>query len=135
PPHVPAVGAQYPNRMNDNGAAAFGPPLPSFRRSTMTRLVALLVWAMVLASAATAADAPPGATSCSGCHPAQSGVDPPAAPPPGGRHPGPHPRAEGGCRGRGGKTHGHGKDRGGLLRRGEPGDRRLVCGAEVGGRA
>jgi len=52
----------------------------------MTRLVAVLVWAMVLASAATAADAPPGATSCSGCHPTNSGVDTPV-PPLAGRNP------------------------------------------------
>src|SRR5262249_48464835 len=61
-------------------------PLFSFRRSTMSRRVAVLVWAMVLASAATAADAPPGATSCSGCHPATSGVDTPV-PPLAGRNP------------------------------------------------
>ena len=40
-----------------------------------TRL--LVAGFMVLASAAWAADAPPGASSCSGCHPANAGVDSP----------------------------------------------------------
>ena len=43
----------------------------------MNRLVGVLSWAVIAISAATAAEAPPGATSCTGCHAAASGVDSP----------------------------------------------------------
>ena len=46
----------------------------------MTRFVAVLACAMVSLSAAVAAEAPPGATSCSGCHAAMPGVDSPVPP-------------------------------------------------------
>ena len=42
----------------------------------MNRLLAVLACAMV-SIPAMAAEAPPGASSCSGCHPAAAGVDSP----------------------------------------------------------
>jgi cytochrome subunit of sulfide dehydrogenase len=38
-------------------------------------LLPALAWALFQAGAADAADAPPGATSCSGCHATSKGVD------------------------------------------------------------
>jgi sulfide dehydrogenase cytochrome subunit len=40
----------------------------------MIRMLAAATTMLTLTGAALAADAPPGAASCSGCHPAQAGV-------------------------------------------------------------
>jgi len=45
----------------------------------MPRRAALTAAVCLLATHAWAADAPPGASSCSGCHPAAKGVDTPVA--------------------------------------------------------
>jgi cytochrome c553 len=46
----------------------------------MTRVTAALAFVLSMAAAAQAADAPPGAASCSGCHAASSSVQTPVPP-------------------------------------------------------
>ena len=93
-------------------------------------LAAVIGLASIAAAVAASAEPPAGAAACSGCHPASARVSSPV------------PRLAGLDRAaiakamqdfRSGQRtgHRHGPDRQGLHRRGDPGDRRLVCGTAM----
>ena len=99
---------------------------------TVTRLIAASAFVLSMSGIARA-EGPPGAASCSGCHAATRASKRRCRRSKGGA--GRHHRRDDRIQIRQTRRHHHGPHREGILRRGNPRDRRVVRGTEVGGRA